>query len=171
MDQPIITAARLREVLHYNPITGVFTWRVRTSTCVQVGDVAGGSGSGGYIDIRIDGRKHGAHRLAWLYMTGELPEHEIDHENTCRSDNRWDNLRDATHAQNMQNLRKAPSHNTSGFLGVSEDRRGLWRAQIMVGGRNKSLGYHQTQELAHAAYLEAKARLHPFQTLAVRPGH
>lgn len=97
-------------------------------------------------------------------MTGEWPAHQIDHEDTDKSNNRWVNLRVATNAQNKQNIRKARSDNKCGLLGVCRDG-GRWRAQIKVLYRNKHLGSFASPEQAHAAYLEAKARLHPFQTL------
>ena len=104
-----LTAERLREVLAYDPDTGVFTWKARTSpfSRVNVGDVAGNLRRDGYIEICVDGRKHQSHRLAWLYVYGEWPADQIDHINGIRTDNRIANLREANNAENHHNLRKA----------------------------------------------------------------
>lgn len=163
-DKQELTAERLREVLAYDPATGVFTQKVRTSIRVKVGAVAGSLHRRGYIHITIDGRRHFAHRLAWLYVTGEWPPDQIDHRNGIRDDNRVDNLRLANKALNMQNMREACADNKTGFLGVSP-RRGKFRSTITVNGKQKHIGTFPTPEEAHAAYLKAKRQLHPFGTL------
>lgn len=159
-----LTAARLRELLHYDPLTGAFTWRVNRGRLAKAGDVAGSPHSDGYVGIKVDGRLYLAHRLACLYVTGVWPADKLDHMVSGPGCNAWKNLRPATHAQNMQNQRKARRDNKSGFLGVSP-KRGRWVASIQVDHKSRHLGYFDSPELAHAAYLEAKARLHPFQTL------
>lgn len=90
---------------------------------------------------------------------------EIDHRDTNGMNNRWLNLRDIPHAINMQNSRKARSVNRSGLLGVSAHKNGRFRATIVVGGRQKHLGYHDTPEQAHQAYVNEKRALHPGCTL------
>jgi len=118
-----LTAERLREVLRYEPETGVFVWRVRAARRIHVGAVAGNiSPSSGYRFIGVDCRLYGAHRLAWLYMTGEWPKHQVDHVNMDCADNRWANLRDATCSQNTANS-CVRINNKSGFKGVSWDKR------------------------------------------------
>ncbi|MCI0598744.1 MAG: HNH endonuclease [Beijerinckiaceae bacterium] len=154
----MITTERLREVLAYDPDTGVFTWRVARGR-QSAGPEAGSLDGRGYRQIRIDGRRYQAHRLAWLYMAGAWPKDEIDHVNMDCADNRFENLREATRSQNQANIR-AQSNNTSGFKGVcwhKRDRR--WEAKIMVCGRKKHLGYFDTPKAAHAAYVAA-AKLH-----------
>lgn len=159
----MLTAERLRELLSYDPFTGLFTWRVsRGGMCA--GMIAGTHDKDGYTQISIDSRLYKASRLAWFYIKGEWPGFEVDHRNTTRSDNSWDNLRQATNAQNKQNIRKAHADSKSGFLGVCANR-GRWQAEIQVNGKKKHIGYFDTPELAHAAYLEAKVELHPFQTI------
>lgn len=159
-----LTSARLREVLHYDTEAGVFTWLVRTGRRVKVGDVAGTTNSHGYIQVSVDGALYTAHRLAFLWMTGERPRDMIDHVNGAKGDNRFANLRPATNAENQQNRRRAQSHNKLGLLGVC--RRGKrFRAAIKVNGRHIHLGTFDTPEQAHAAYLAAKLRLHPGNTL------
>lgn len=159
-----LTADRLREILAYDPETGVFTWKVRTANCVRVGDVAGSFDDKGYIKIKIDGRMHKAHRLAWLYVHGVWPKSGIDHVNSVRDDNRSANLREATQAENMQNERVSRSNNKTGFLGVAPSY-GKFQAQIWVGGKKMHIGTFDTPEEAHAAYLAAKREFHPFGTI------
>ena len=164
-DRTLLTAARLRELLHYDPDTGIFTWRV-TRGSARPGGIAGHPGSGGYLRVGIYGVGWQANRLAWLYMTGEHPMHEVDHINGVRVDNCWSNLRAATSSQNQQNMRRAMVHNSTGLLGVSYDKsRGAFLARIRVNGRLKHLGRFTHAQDAHAAYLAAKRDLHPYGTL------
>jgi hypothetical protein len=125
--------------------------------------VAGGLSTCGYRRINIDRRLYQAHRLAWLYVHGRWPIVELDHINGVRDDNRLANLREATRAQNNQNLSQR-SDNKSGHVGASfhkQTRR--WKAQIQVGGQTRHLGLYATPEAAHDAYLAAKAEMHTFQ--------
>lgn len=160
-----LTAERLRQLLHYDPATGEFTWiRVAPSTHnVKVGDRAGCL-QHGYVRVRIDGNLIYAHCLAWLWMTGNWPADQIDHRNGNRCDNRWENLREATARLNSQNRRFAPKRTSSGFLGV-RPRRGGFEARICTGGHSKHLGDFRTAEAAHCAYVQAKRALHPGGTL------
>src|SRR5882672_2364605 len=112
-----ITAAYLRTILHYDPKTGIFRWRVRMSPARGAGEIAGAK-SGNYIRIGIKRRWYQAHRLAWLYVHGKWPLYWLDHANGDKLDNRLENLREATHSQNQMNSRRA-KHNTSGFKGVT----------------------------------------------------
>jgi HNH endonuclease len=156
-----LTADRLRQLLSYDPETGIFRWRVQPNSRVPVGAVAGCVESSGYRRIRIDGRLYLAHRLAWLYVHGECPAGEIDHINGVKDDNRIVNLRPATDAQNRWNIDRH-KNNKSGFKGVARDSRRLarpWKAGITVNGRRIRLGQFRTAEEASAAY-EAAAREH-----------
>lgn len=153
-----LTAARLRELLEYDSDTGIFRWKV-SRRCVKAGDVAGNVGSDGYRLIGVDGRKHLASRLAWLYVKGCWPNCEIDHKNTIPGDDRFDNLRDVTHAMNTQNERQARRNNQTGLLGASQDR-GRFAAHITVDGKSRYLGSFATAEAAHAAYVVAKRKFH-----------
>lgn len=155
-----LTVERLRELFNYDPERGYFI-RIKKST--ERGD--GPSLTGlpensrnpkGYIHINIDDRKYSAHRLAFLYMTGKNSEFEIDHKNTIRHDNRWDNLRQCTRSQNMQNMTMRSS-NKSGYKGVNFHKAsGKWAAQIMLDGKKTWLGVHETPELANEAVCEAR---------------
>ena len=125
-----ITQKRLKEVLRYDPDTGVFTWLVTIPNIKGVGAVAGTIKSTGYIRIGINKRQYYAHRLAFLYMSGELPFDHTDHINGIRHDNRWCNLRAVTEKENHKNKRKR-SDNKSGVTGVSWDGRlNKWVVQL-----------------------------------------
>jgi hypothetical protein len=160
----------VREVLVYDPVTGVFTRRVRTGYATKVGQVAGSADKLGYLHIRLDAITHKAHRLAWLYVYGETPDGPIDHINGNPSDNRIANLRHVTPAMNSQNRRTVDRRNTSGFLGVTKaNKRGLFAAQISwtTDGvtTKRTIGHFATPDAAGAAYLAAKRELHPGNTL------
>lgn len=155
-------ATSLRARLAYDLKAGIFTWQAKPSGTKDAarwnsryaGKPAGSPNRDGYINIKIDGRLHPAHRLAWLYVHGHWPVLEIDHRNGIRADNRLQNLREATRTEQMHNLRR-PTTNTSGFKGVSLYQGKRWRAYIHLNGKPKHLGYFLTAELAHAAYCKA----------------
>jgi len=93
----MITQKELKELLHYNPDTGIFTRLIKTASSVQIGDVAGCKHkANGYIIINVLGIPYRAHRLAWLYMTGRWPKHQVDHDDHIRHNNKWSNLFEAT---------------------------------------------------------------------------
>lgn len=145
-----LTAEYLRERVHYDPETGVFTRAVPGGN-IPIESEAGRASKrkdNTYVTIQINGRRYGAHRLAWLYMTGEWPPALVDHKNTDRQDNHWDNLRCATRTQNNWNS-NAGIRNTTGFKGVSL-KRGKYRARLMVNGKSTQLGTFDTPEAAHA---------------------
>lgn len=161
MKEPL-TLERLHEVLHYDLLTGLFTWLVRRGS-KKAGTVAGYKTTFGYVYILIDGERHLAHRLAWYYVNGRWPERLLDHRDNVRHNNVMDNLREANHSQNAQNQPPSRKNNKSGLLGVSWCRKvGRWQAQIKVNGKSTFLGYFDTPEQAHEAYLIEKQKLHPF---------
>lgn len=145
-----ITQDRVRELLHYDPETGLFRWRVdRNGQCRQ-GGIAGRRHCQGYIAITVDRRTYLAHRLVWLYEYGTWPP-RIDHRDTDKTNNRIANLRPATGQQNGFN-RAAPKHNTSGVKGVSWcARTGKWRAHITPDRKFRCLGRFDRLEDAIAA--------------------
>jgi hypothetical protein len=165
---PALTHERLTELLHYDPETGVFTWRIdrtcgRGRVSRRAGDVAGGEhkaeGQRSYVRIRVDGRMYKAHRLAWFYMTGFWPPETIDHEDTNGLHNAWENLRSCGQTHNHGNMRK-PKDNTSGFKGVSFYRRDRnWDARISCHGVQYYLGRFDRREDAAAAYATAAREL------------
>lgn len=157
-----LTAGRLREVLKYHPDSGVFVWRVDRGYRFKAGSVAGCIDPKGYTRIGVDGLQYMAHRLAWLYMTGEWPPagFDPDHENQCPTDNRWINLRLASKTQNACN-RGANRNNVAGFKGVYWHKKvGKWIAAIGVGGKNVHLGCFSSPEEAAAAYDKAALDMH-----------
>lgn len=161
MAKPIVDAAQVRELLNYDPETGVWVNRTKRRPQSPAGSIAGGVGANGYRYIALNGRRYLAHRLAWFYVHGVWPVAEIDHRNTKRDDNRLENLREATRSLNCQNQCVPQKKGTSGYLGVTWDRRkGKWQAQIKANSARNWLGYFDAPEAAHEAYVEAKRRLH-----------
>lgn len=150
-----LTQARLREVLNYDPVKGLFCWIARPSIRIKVGAEAGWLHSNGYVIITLDGKDYRAHRLAVFYMTGEWPPHDVDHIDRVRTNNKWENLRLATRTQNNGNSARR-KNNTSGFTGVvwhAQSKK--WHAQIKRNYKNISLGMYETKEAASAAYQAA----------------
>lgn len=151
---PVLTQERLKQSLTYDPETGLFT-RNDSAGGEAKGSVAGGVLNTAYIAIRIDRRDYLAHRLAWLYMTGEWPISYIDHINRVPGDNRWENLRAASQTQQNANM-GIRKDNTSGYRGVKWDKkRGKWSANIQVNGKQKHLGAFDDKQTAYASYVNA----------------
>jgi hypothetical protein len=163
MAAEILTASRLRELFHYDPITGLFTRRVAVRNG-PAGVVAGWLNSCGYIQITVDQKKHRAHRLALLYVNGEWPDGEVDHINGERADNRLSNLRDVSGAVNRQNRHHARPQSHSGLLGVwpAKNAKNPFQSRIRMNGKQKYLGVFPTAQLAHEAYIAARKEIDPF---------
>jgi len=156
----MLTQARLKELLTYDPESGVLHWRVFRNCNARAGQIAGYVNPDGYRRVNIDRHLYVAHRLAWLYVHGTFPPEDTDHVNRDRGDNRIVNLRLASRSQNLFNRTKQRD-NTSGFKGVTwAADRGRWQAQCKRGGKNHFLGYFDDAAVAHAAYVAAAARLH-----------
>ena len=149
---------RVKDILDYDPETGIFTWRVARGG-MKPGAKAGGRNPGGYTTVSIDSKSVYLHRLAWLLVYGAWPN-IIDHINGVRDDNRIANLRDVSGTENQQNRRSPPRSKKSGApLGVTRNNR-KWRATISMNNKNVALGTYKTQREAHEAYLAAKRELH-----------
>jgi hypothetical protein len=155
---PIISHARLLELVHYDPESGVFTNRIARSSRWKAGSICGGPNRSGYIDMRIEGVRVFGHRLAWFYMYGEWPKYHIDHIDGNPSNNRIANLRDVRHQANMQNIALRTSC-ASGLAGAYQVGK-RFKASIRFDGKTKHLGYFDTPESAHDAYVAAKVRHH-----------
>lgn len=158
-----LTAEQLRRAIKYDPDTGLFC-RHRATPKRPAVPYGGSPNNWGHLRIFVCGNLHQAHRLAWLYMTGEWPIHEIDHVNGTKSDNRWANLRDVDRRTNQENQREAFATSQTGVLGVSL-RDGKYWARIKSQGKMRYLGTFDTSEEAHAAYVQAKRLAHAGCTL------
>jgi hypothetical protein len=155
----MITQQELKEFLHYDQDTGIFTWIKTSSKSIKIGYIAGYLHKDGYFRIRLHGNKYLAHRLAWLYVHGYMPDC-IDHINNTKNDNRISNLRQATAFENACNRKKA-SHNTSGIKGVhwcKKDKK--WIARINVNNKRIVLGYFNNLEFAELVINEARQKYH-----------
>ncbi len=162
----MISADRLREVLSYDPASGHFTWCFRPDMRAQwngkyAGKIAGCDRGNGYVKIAIDDRSYHAHRLAWLYVYGCLPEGKhLDHIDGNPSNNSIGNLRPASQSENMRNTGKA-ARNMSGFKGVSfHKQRGKWVVRAKDGTKNRYFGLFNSAEEAAAAYDKVIASVH-----------
>jgi hypothetical protein len=156
----MITQEYLKSLLNYDAETGIFTWLDSRNGKRKIGSVAGGDKGEGYLKIKIDGSNYFSHRLAWLYITGNFPDGEIDHKNNIRCDNRFNNLRVVTRMQNMKNY-STPITNRSGKKGVSWCKASnKWKAQIQNSGKKVYLGVFSTINEAHIAYCEASKKYH-----------
>jgi len=141
---------RLKELLSYDHLTGIFLWKVSVNSRAQKGDVAG-SDNEGYIHIRIDNKDYFAHRLAWLYEYGYFPENFLDHKDRIRHHNWIKNLREASQQCNLRNTGNR-KNNKSGVKGICfYNPNQKWQAQIKVNGKNSHLGRFTdfTEAVAH----------------------
>lgn len=152
------TPSQIQALLSYDPSTGVLTRKNGVSF--------GRRSARGYLYVSIDDHQYLGHRLAWVCHYGKWPDGVIDHIDHDKTNDRIVNLRDVTHRENCENIIAPPSHNTSGYLGASFDKRkGKYRAFIKVLGKQKHLGYFDDPAEAHAAYVAAKIELHAGNTL------
>jgi hypothetical protein len=155
----MLTAERLRELLHYDPETGVFTSK-------NTGKVLGWRHGAGYTSMHVFGGRYLAHRLAWLYVNGEWPRNVIDHIDGLRTNNAISNLRDVSRLVNSQNMKRAMSNNKCGLLGVTFcTQTNRWAARIRKDGKKLHIGRFDTAQQAHEAYLVQKRSSHLGNTL------
>lgn len=154
MRQSSVPEERFRDLIHYNAVTGIFTWLVDRGGRRRVGTPAGTPDRHGYICIVIGRRNFKAHRLAWFFVYGKWPDKDIDHIDGHPSNNAISNLREATTSQNLANGRRR-SKNKSGFKGVVRTSSGRWAAHIRSNKRCRYLGSFDTPEEAHAVYWQA----------------
>lgn len=156
--------SRLIETVNYDPDSGAFTWNKSRKGC-KPGKAIGTLKSNGYMHICIDGYKYLLHRLAWLYIYGDMPKNDIDHIDGCRNNNAIKNLRSVDRSTNLENIKIAKSHNKStGMLGAYRSRD-KFTSRIRVRGNDIYLGVFDTKEGAHEAYINAKRAMHNGNTL------
>lgn len=165
---PLPTPEQLRQLLRYDAKAGKLYWRERgpewfakerirkTWNTRFAGKEVGTPSAYGYPMVEVLGsRPIAVHRVILAMASGEWPE-EVDHIDGVPTNNRLENLRVVSHAENMKNVRR-PAHNSSGVSGVSQSKKtGKWRAYITVGGRQRALGHHETFEGAVVARRKAE---------------
>jgi hypothetical protein len=158
----MVSVDRLKQLLHYNRRTGLFRWKVRRSTSSPAGSIAGRTESKGYTQIGVDGTRYMAHRLAWLWCHGDIPDGMvIDHKNGDRGDNRIVNLRLVSFTTNLHLHRTVHPRSKSGLLGVSYNIKSAacgkpWVARIQRFGKRVTLGTFTRPEEAYKAYQKAR---------------
>lgn len=150
------TAEQVSGALEYIPETGFFYWKISYKKIVA-GKRAGNQHCMGYRRIGLFGFQFYEQRLAWVIMTGAWPKDEIDHKDLCKSNNKWKNLREATHLQNTYNRRSRK--NRFGIKGIGHSGR-KFTAKISVAGEFIHLGSFASKEEARVAYEEAALRHH-----------
>jgi hypothetical protein len=160
----MLTQTQLKKLLHYNPHTGAFTWRISGRGPLRKGMQAGYVNNKGYRIIKINGKHYPTSRLAHLYKTGRYPPAQMDHKNRKRTDDRWCNLRPATPSQNMCN-RLGRSNKLKGFSRIKSCRTKTfpirsYQARIAFNRKTIYLGCFATEEEAHAAYKAKALELH-----------
>lgn len=155
-----LTYEQVSELLSYDPLTGDLYWKVPCGGR-RMGVPAGSVDAYGYRAVAVLRTTYKSHRLAWLLSYGTWPEHELDHINGVRDDNRVSNLREASRSMNTQNLHRPRRDNKTGFLGVVWNGRiNKFVAGIRVAGKSKHIGCFSDAETAHQAYVAAKRQLH-----------
>ena len=166
---PKLTAQELRELLHYNPETGEFTW-LKQRGRQPAGSLAGTRSEVlGYILIGVNGVIHYAQRLAWLYSYGKWPEHVIDHIDNNGFNNKLKNLQDITQGKNT--VKSSISHNRGKLLpGVYTSKAvpGKFLAKINVHNKVVHLGTHESLAAAYEAYRAAKLKFHNIELPALK---
>ncbi len=152
-----LTADDVRRLFNYVTETGKLIRAVRTSNRIRVGDEAGQKNTTGHLQCRVHGRLYLVHRLIWMFVHGKFPEGEIDHIDGNKENNRLCNLRDVSHTENMQNIKKAFAGSKTGLLGAYPHKAtGKFAAAIRMNGKQIHLGLFETSADAHAEYLRAK---------------
>lgn len=145
-----INQIELKRLLNYDPKTGIFT-RIVEQKAAKVGDIAGYRHPNGYVLIRLHSKRYLAHRLAWLYMTGQFPLNNIDHIDLIKENNSWSNLREADDFENEYN-KNISKRNSTGYKGIWFNKsRNKWESSIVVRGKRTNLGRFTTANEASAA--------------------
>ncbi len=156
-----MTQDELKSIVNYNPLTGIFTWKVSNNTKIKIGSRAGSfDKSKGYRKIRINKILYKEHRVAWFYVYGVWPSDQLDHKNTNKVDNSIDNLREATNSTNGFNKTKYKT-NKSGYKGVSwYPKMNKWVVKYSYNRKIYHGGYFDKVEDAAKKYKELTKNLH-----------
>ena len=169
----MLTQERLKELLHYDEETCVFTWITSPRNNVPAGKIAGTYDKNGYLRILYKGKLYMGHWLAWLYVYGKWPDNEIDHINGNPSDNTILNLRDVTRKQNMEN-KKVYKNSKTGYPGVTwHSRDKKWNVRIGHYGKRISLGYFDDLNEAISVRIKAENETytHNFRVKSIQLKH
>lgn len=166
----MLTQDYLKSILYFDPLNGIFYWKIKRPN-INIGQTASNIGKNGYVRISINNKRHYAHRLAWLYIYGELPINCIDHINRIKTDNRIENLRAVNKSENAQNasLRKNKIVELRGVAFYKNTDK--YRARIRFKGKEMHLGIFQTKEQAYAAYQKAASIYHSINPDALNHGN
>lgn len=156
--KPSMTQDELKSILHYDLDTGLFTWLISPAKQTLIGTVAGHRNEKGYIKIGYKRKIYAAHRLAWLYVTGEWPVDQIDHWDLIKDNNRWLNLRECSNRENQfnQNVR---IDNLLGVRNISK-RKGKFMVRFQYNGKHRSFGTFSSLEEAKTRADHLRKELH-----------
>jgi hypothetical protein len=154
-----IPIARAKELLFYDPTTGILKWREARGRGVKAGDEAGTISANGYIQISLDGTLYRAHRVAFAIYYGRQPSTELDHVDRDTGNNKIANLREATHFDNQHNARRS-RNNSTGVKGVHKRLSGKYQASLLNQGKKLHFGYFCTIDDAKEAVRAARVTLH-----------
>jgi len=157
--QFLLTQEMLKNIIHYSPETGIFTW-AKPRQGIKITDKVGTLKPNGYILILINSKLYRAHRLAWLYMTSNWPENDIDHINGKRDDNRFCNLREATKEQNNWN-KKVRKDSTTGIKNVLYyPKYETYYVKITANKVSHTFGPFKTKDEAAKIAKQKRAEIH-----------
>ena len=161
-----LTQSQLKELLHYDPDTGIFTNLVYRGPNALKNDVVGSINNRGYLTLIIKGKNYKCHRLAWFYIHGVWPKDQIDHINQIKNDNRIINLREVSNSENQQNT-SFRKNNFSGYKGICWHKASnKWLAKITLNKKIFHLGIFTSLNDAIAARKHAEEQLHTHRSVA-----
>ncbi len=156
-----LTQHKVKELLVYDKEVGDFFWKISKRSGNKIpGKPAGCLHHSGYWHIRVCGKLIRAHRLAWLYEYGHVPDVDIDHINGNKADNRIENLRLVIGFNNQENIKVARRDSRTGLPGAFPERSGRYKSSIQVDGESLYLGMYDTATEAHEMYVRAKKAYH-----------
>ncbi len=143
----------------YDPITGNFYWiKAPRGKRHLVGKIAGTHDNNGYIILRLNRRAYKAHRVAWAFVYGKMPDKDIDHWDQDESNNSFFNLREADDSQNQGNCTRKTNSFTK-MRGVYPSGN-KWNVSLVHRGIKYYLGTFDSPDQAQAAYKTKHIELH-----------